>query len=137
MSQIRVGTGVLIIVNDKILLGKRVSKHGKGTWQIPGGNVEFGEIPEVAAKREMFEETGLKALTIEKGPWIDTHFIEDGLHYISLFHIVRSFEGQIQNMEPHKCEGWQWFSLNDLPEPLFLPLQILVQDYDITNLLIK
>jgi hypothetical protein len=22
-------------------------------------------------------------------------------------------------MEPEKCEGWEWYDLNNLPEPLF------------------
>ena len=31
---------------------------GRKTWEIPGGHIEEGELPELAAKRELYEETG-------------------------------------------------------------------------------
>jgi len=27
--------------------------------------------------------------------------------------------GDVENKEPDKCEGWDWYDINDLPEPLF------------------
>lgn len=35
-----------------------------GNWGFPKGHVEKGEVPEVAAVREVMEETGLPALTL-------------------------------------------------------------------------
>jgi len=45
----------------KILLVKH-KKFGK--WVQPGGHIEHGEIPEEAAVREAYEETGLKVKII-------------------------------------------------------------------------
>lgn len=28
-------------------------------------------------------------------------------------------------MEPEKCDGWEWFDWNKLPQPLFIPVQNL------------
>lgn len=45
---------------DEILLLKRAGGALSGQWFLPGGAVERGELPEVAARRELAEETGLE-----------------------------------------------------------------------------
>lgn len=47
---------VIPFFKDKVLILKRKNN----LWEFPGGGVEFGEHPETSAKRETFEETGLK-----------------------------------------------------------------------------
>lgn len=46
----------------EILLLKRSekNKHFIGKWQLPGGKVNFGEEIDLAIRRELFEETGIK-----------------------------------------------------------------------------
>ena len=40
----RVGIGVIIRKDNKILLGKRKNAHGEGSWCFPGGHLEFNEL---------------------------------------------------------------------------------------------
>jgi len=56
-----VGCGV-ILLNSKgqFLMMKRTSKHGQGTWGLPGGHMEFGETFETVAIREVSEELGIE-----------------------------------------------------------------------------
>ena len=50
----------LILNNDKkVLMVKRGNRPYINKWSLPGGHLEFGECLEVAARREVFEETGL------------------------------------------------------------------------------
>jgi 8-oxo-dGTP diphosphatase len=42
-----------------ILLLKRASGERVGMWAVPGGAVDFGERPEEAGGRELYEESGL------------------------------------------------------------------------------
>ncbi len=44
---------------EKIVLVKRAKEPGKGRWGLPGGFIEREESPEIAAIRELKEETNL------------------------------------------------------------------------------
>ena len=50
-KQVRVGVGVVIMRNGKILLGERIGSHGANTWATPGGHLEVGESIEACAAR--------------------------------------------------------------------------------------
>lgn len=45
----RVGVGVIITKDQHVLLLRRHSVHGAGTWSTPGGHLDFGESPEACA----------------------------------------------------------------------------------------
>lgn len=123
-----IGVGVAIIRNGKILLGKRKNAHGEGEWAFPGGHLEYGEQVEACARREVLEETGLELGQCHVGPYTNNVFTTHNKHYITLIIIAEAGEGEPQNLEPEKCESWQWFDWNQLPSPMFLPLNTLVQD---------
>ncbi|MCH9630471.1 MAG: NADH pyrophosphatase [Chlamydiia bacterium] len=116
----KVGVAVLVVKDGKVLLGKRKNSHGSGLWATPGGHLEFAETIEECAKRELLEETGLIAHTIKVGPWTENiSCTKADKHYITFFVIAESYEGDVALLEPHKCEGWEWFPIDDLPSPLF------------------
>lgn len=115
----RIGIACVVQKNGKVLLGQRKGAHGVGYWATPGGHLEFGESVEACATRELFEETGLKPLSFRLGPWVE-NIMEDGQkHYITLFVFIDSFVGEPALLEPNKCEGWEWFTWDNLPQPLF------------------
>ncbi len=60
-------TACSVIVYDKgrVLLIKRGKNPCKGYWSLPGGSHEAGETHEKCARRELFEETGLSAHSLE------------------------------------------------------------------------
>ena len=53
----RVGIAVFIFKDGKFLMGRRKGAHGEDTWSVPGGHLEFGEMIEDGARREVEEET--------------------------------------------------------------------------------
>lgn len=129
MERPKIGVGVVVIRDGKVLMGKRKGSHGSGHWAPPGGHLEFGETIEQCVERELLEETGMIPLSQKKGPW--TNDIMGDKHYVTLWVFVYAFEGTPQLLEPHKCEGWEWFDWNELPQPLFLSVQNLVQQVGI------
>jgi len=130
----RVGISSMVIREGKVLLGRRKGSHGAGRWSTPGGHLEYGETVEACAKRELLEETGLKAKSITFGPYTNDVIAPDGKHYITLFVFITEFEGSPTCCEPEKCEGWEWFTLDQLPSPLLTPLTSLIQEFGIDNL---
>jgi len=123
----RIGVGILVIKDNKVLLGRRSGKHGDGCYGPPGGNLEFGETIEACAIRELAEETGLKALSVQVGPWTEDIF-DDQKHYISFFCITTEFEGIPEVLEPAKCHDWGWYDWDELPSPLFLPMESFLKE---------
>ena len=71
----RINTGVLLFKNDKILLVKHVDPNdGYEFWVPPGGGVQESESIHDAAKREVYEETGLD-VDIQETPIYIRQFI--------------------------------------------------------------
>jgi 8-oxo-dGTP diphosphatase len=105
----------------------RRGSHGGGTWSFPGGHLEFGEDVEACAKREAEEETGATISIVRRGPFTNDIFSELSSHYVTLFVVAEHVSGNIEAREPEKCERWEWFDWKGLPQPLFLPVQNLVQ----------
>ena len=55
----RVAVGAVVFHQNKVLLVLRGQAPSKGMWAIPGGGIELGESLQMAAEREVLEETGL------------------------------------------------------------------------------
>ena len=123
-----VGVGVIIRKENKVLLGKRKNSHGDGTWSFPGGHLEFGESIENCGKREVEEETGLIVTKFKKLGFTNDVFSENNKHYITLFLITDWEQGEPELKEPDRCEEWKWVSWDNLPRPLFLPVENLLKE---------
>lgn len=130
----KIGVGVLVFKNGKILLCQRKGAHGEGTWAPPGGHLEFGETVLECAYREVLEETGLNITGLQPGPYTEDIFMEEKKHYITLWIISEWAKGDAAIMEPEKCRSVEWFDLQDLPNPLFLPFANLTRNYLISDL---
>jgi 8-oxo-dGTP diphosphatase len=121
--------GVLVMRRGRVLLGRRRGSHGEGYYAAPGGHIEFGESFEEAARREVREETGLEIADLKLlsvGNYIFKR--EDGeRHYIDVDFVCEAPAGEPQLAEPEKCDGWGWYDLNDLPQPLFVVTRRMIE----------
>lgn len=123
----KIGIGIIIIKNNKVLAGKRKCPHGKGTWSFPGGHLEFNEELEDCAKREVMEEAGIFIKNIRRAPYTNDIHKKEGKHYVTLFLVADYDYGEPKVIEPDRCEKWGWFEWNKMPQPLFLPNKNLLK----------
>jgi 8-oxo-dGTP diphosphatase len=126
MSEPRVGVGVLVWHDGKVLLGRRRGAHGAASWSFPGGHLELGESWEACALREVHEETGLDVHSLDFAAVTNDVFADEGKHYVTIFMQAQAHSNAAELREPDKCEGWAWFAWSDLPSPLFLPIRDLL-----------
>ena len=131
----RAGAAVMLLKDGKVLLGKRHDDpekagsqlHGEGTWTLPGGKVDFGETIYDAAKRELKEETDLNAKKLELISVTD-EIVHDA-HFVTMGFVCTEWEGELKTMEPDEIIEWKWFSLDELPLPMFKPSAKMIKNY--------
>ena len=122
-----VGIGVCLIKDGRVLLGKRINVHGEDCWTFPGGHLEMDETWEDCAEREVLEETGLRIKNSKFIGVTNDIFREEKKHFITIFIKADYDSGELKLMEPEKCSEWKWFSWENLPHPLFLPIKNLIK----------
>lgn len=124
----KVGIGIFIIKDGKVLLTKRKGSHGEGEYAFPGGHLEYMESFEECAKRETMEEAGIEIenirfqLLANVKKYTPKHYV-----HITLFADWKSGDPQI--LEQDKCEGWGWYDLDNLPEPMFEMCKLSFDSY--------
>ena len=121
-----IGVAVIVIKDDRVLLGKRKNSHGADTWAFPGGHLEFNESITDCAVREVFEETGLSIKNLRCGPYTNDIFTAENKHYVTLFVTADHDSGTPEVKEPHKCKKWEWSEWPPRLQPHFLPIQNLL-----------
>jgi 8-oxo-dGTP diphosphatase len=72
-------------------------------------------------------ETGLKIDGIRHVAFTNDVFQAEMKHYVTLFVTANCQTGEPSIQEPEKCGEWAWFKWSELPTPLFLPLQNLIE----------
>jgi mutator protein MutT len=105
----------IIIENNKVLLVERGREPYKNTWMFPGGFVEYGEHPEETLRREIREETGLRAKKISFFKTVQTVDDPRAPGNLILFYRVEPYKGLIKTDKKENI-AVNWFSLDRLPK---------------------
>src|SRR5579863_8792621 len=90
---IKVGVGIIVVKDKKVLVGRRKGSHCAGLYSFPGGHLEFGESVIDCARRELKEECGadfkvyINCVNAGDRIWFTTedYLPEYDKHYITLF----------------------------------------------------
>ena len=127
----KVGVGLFLInENNEILLAKRSSSHGTGEYAGVGGHLENGETFEECILRELKEEAG-NDLVVKNLKFLCLTNITQYApkHYVDIGMTAQYVSGKAQVLEPTKIESWNWYPIDNLPQPLFGSTQLYVEAY--------
>jgi 8-oxo-dGTP diphosphatase len=124
----QVGVGVLVLRDNMVLLGKRLGAHGAGFYAPPGGHIELGESIAQTARREVAEECGLEIKDIRLVS-VGSYLWSNNRHYVDVDVVCQAPLGEPLNLEPDRCEGWDWYPLEALPSPLFIVVEKIIESY--------
>lgn len=138
-----IGFGVMMLKDGKVLLGQRhvdpvkadSLMNGEGTWTMPGGKLDFGESFEQGAARELVEETGIVAEESDLELISLNNDIVPTAHFVTVGLLCKCepgsalYEQEPRVMEPDEITQWKWFSLDELPTPLFKPSEKVLNNY--------
>jgi putative (di)nucleoside polyphosphate hydrolase len=128
----RENVGVVVFNRDgKVWLGRRIHTQGMHSWQFPQGGVDPGEDLEAAARRELYEETGIRSVSLlaQSEGWIHYDFPPG----FTGSKAARGFKGQRQAwfaflfegddaevdltaVPPQEFQEWRWADIDEAPD---------------------
>jgi 8-oxo-dGTP diphosphatase len=121
----RVGVQCFVLRDGGILLGRRVRVFGAGSWGLPGGKLEQGESVFDAARRELYEETGVRAIpdriVAVADPTAENNF------QLQLGVLMADCQGTPTVADGESCDDLRFFLPADLPTPIFVASEPLLR----------
>lgn len=127
-----VGSAVVLVNSEgRILLQQR--KFPKGKWGLPGGLMELGESTEDTARREVYEETGLKVkdlklINVYSGSKMSTAENGDEFYVVTVAYYSENFEGQLQINQEESID-LQFFDPHELPHYMVGSHRLMLEEF--------
>jgi ADP-ribose pyrophosphatase YjhB (NUDIX family) len=125
-----VSGAIVVDKENRVLMQKRSDNGFRG---FPGGFMELGEGVQDAARREVYEETGLQLEKLDlfgiySGPEYDKTFSNgDQVSLIQVMFVCRQYSGGLVKRNEESLHN-SFFELDNLPNNLFPEHKIFVND---------
>ena len=127
------GASIIIVdQNGQMLLGKRTDNH---QWGYFGGSVEIDEKVEECAKRELYEETGLTADSLEyfmvnSGPEAHYRYPNgDEVANVEIVYICRNYHGELKQQD-EEIEKIKFFAIAEIKiDEISPPIRPIIRKY--------
>lgn len=113
---------------DEVLLAKRLRGTGSGTFALPGGKKYPRESVVACVKRELFEEVGIE---FQAGrPVSLRQTAKKGFPKVTSIGVLATqWKGLPRRREHLAHSDWDWYKLTALPQPLFFPTEMALEDF--------
>lgn len=110
-----------VIVLDRSRRSVLLIEHWSAGWMFPGGHVDAGESPSLAASRELWEETGLRIDTPDLRPFAsyrirvpETPRERSHLHWSIAYLALLTVGASDAPIDPSEEGAVRWFPIGDL-----------------------
>ncbi len=116
---------VAVLHQDRLLMLQRKKRPYLGYWSLPGGRIKVGESIEEAAERIVREKTGIMTTDAQVNHLMHERVQEEGQEkygFFLLFTQTSAVDPELKRAFPHA----DWFSLDQLPEPVIPSDQWLI-----------
>lgn len=106
MSTIVTAVKGIVRHDNRILIVQRAAADsGGGTWECPGGKIDFGEQPEDSLIREIREEAGL-TVTVDKIAYASSILTHPDRQVILLVYFCTAVTSSVTLSEEHDAYLW-------------------------------
>lgn len=113
--------GILFIHGRRVLfLRRRDGVDAAGCWAFPGGKIEAGETARLAARREVWEETGI----LYVGPLLPLSVADNGFQGFAA-----ELPAEVVPVLNEEHTAYVWAPFDNLPTPLHPSMIELLQAY--------
>jgi len=108
----------LVLIKDgQILLSKRANTgYQDGNFGLVSGHFDGAETAKQCIAREAKEEVGITIKPDNLKVVHVMHRYRPEREYIDIYLESSVWDKKLKNMEPHKCEGIEWFPIEELPD---------------------
>lgn len=115
---------IIVKNNNKLLLIERLNPpYG---WALPGGFVDYGEMVEHAAERELVEETSIVANNLKMHGVYSDPSRDNRMHTVSIVFSTESDQEPIAGDDAGKAE---FFHIDKLPENIAFDHRKIIEDF--------
>ena len=129
MSAPELCVSAVVVDDDRLLLVRRGRGRAQGTWALPGGRVEPGELLVEAVVRELLTETGIEGVCGRLLGVVE--LLEDGPHQVVLAHEVTLLESAEPVAGDDAAEA-RWVDLGDVVDLALAPgLAEFLHDHEV------
>lgn len=114
--------------NKVLLLLRKGTGYMDGYYSLVAGHADGNETARCACIREAQEEAGMELDISDIKPSCIMHRITPQKEYIDMFFIVDDYNKNLENREPNKCGGLEYFDLDNLPDNILPYIKVALKN---------
>lgn len=125
-----VAVHLILKEEDKLLLLRRYNTgYEDGKYSVVAGHIDGNETVAEAMRREALEEAGIRIKEEDLEIVHVMHRKTKERESVDYFFTCRNYDGEIEIMEPNKCDELKFYKTNELPNNMIPYVKDAIEHY--------